>query len=331
MFRTRKTLWIVIGGTLILALAIISGAVVTTTVASAQSARNWMSGGSFARGSDALSALAAPGDGLMHRGGPGFPGGRGGLDIAENQQYLADALGITVEELQAAHVAANDAALDQAVANGDLTQAQADAIRTLRDLDGFGGFKLGAFRGFRAGIDMDALLADALNISVDELQAARQEAAQAALDAAVANGDLTQEQADLMQARQALRGYIDNQALTAQVLGLSVDDLQAAREAGTTMEDLLNDAGLTAAEFRTALQAAHEAAIQQAVEDGVITQEQADALQSGDGIFGRGGFPGGGRGPGRGGRGVWGPGAPDGSDPAPVEPTPNDGSTGANG
>jgi hypothetical protein len=92
---------------------------------------------------------------------------------------------------------------------------------------------------------------------------------------------------------------------------MTVEELQAARDAGTSMTDILTEQGLTAAEYRTALQAAYEAAIQQAVDDGVITQEQADLVLSsgmrvlpGMDAFGRdGGLEGpGGRG-GRGGHG----------------------------
>ena len=54
--------------------------------------------------------------------------GRGAADT-DRSQTLADALGITVDELNAARDAARDAALDQAVAEGLLTQEQADAIR----------------------------------------------------------------------------------------------------------------------------------------------------------------------------------------------------------
>jgi hypothetical protein len=307
MFRNRKTLWIVAGAGLFLALALVTGAIVTTTVA---------------------RAASGLGFDVFHRG-PGGPGGPDGPLGGDQEQYLADALGITVDELQAARAAANDAALDQAVANGDLTQEQADAIRTLRDLDADGrGGRFGRFFGFHGpmDVDMDALLAAELGISVDELQAAREQASQAALDAAVANGDITQEQADLMQARRALKEAIDPEALTAQVLGISVDELQTAREAGTTREELLENAGLTAEEFRTALQSAYEAAVQQAVEDGVITQEQADQILANGGGFGPGFGPGFGRGR-HGGLDRGGPWAPDGTSPSPENPPESPAST----
>ena len=157
---------------------------------------------------------------------------------------------------------------------------------------------------FGSDIDYDALLAEALGISVEELQAAQQQAYSAALDQMVANGDLTSEEADQIQAQQALKGYIDPEALQAKALGMTVEELQAAREAGKSMADILEEKGLTAAEVRTAQQAAYEEAIQQAVSDGVITQEQADLiLSNGSGMRGLPGLEPFGKDGGRGGRG----------------------------
>lgn len=168
-------------------------------------------------------------------------------------QFLADALGITVEELQAAQQKANDAALAQAVEQGLLTQEQADAIAAHQ-----GRFPAGILArfGLKADIDMDALLADALGVTSDELTAARQTARDAALDQAVKDGKLTQEQADQMKANQALRDYLAQSDLQAQMRSL--------------LEDKVN----------------------QAVQDGVITQEQADQFLQQQPGFGGNGFMG---------------------------------------
>jgi len=205
--------------------------------------------------------------------GPGRPGDRDGA----SQEQLASALGITTDELTAAYEKANQAALDKAVAEGLITQAQADELtqNSGADVFPFGGRWQGWLS--QKGIDYDALLADALGISTDELNAARQKAQEAALDQAVADGRLTQEQADLMKARQALYGNT---------------------------------------KFQSAMQTAFEDAVKQAVSDGVITQAQADALLAEKAAMGdRGGFGGmfgghGGRGGhgGPGGRGGFGPG-----------------------
>ena len=187
--------------------------------------------------------------------------------------YLAEALDITTAELQTAQQEAFDAALAQAVEKGLITQAQADILKQ-RGARGFG--PMGHFGWFGSdAIDMEALLADALGISVEKLQAAEQTAKDAALAQAVEDGRITQEQADQMKAHQALQDYLNKQGLQDKIRSL------------------------------------YEQAVKDAVQAGVITQEQADQILSnavgGFGMrgFGDGGFPGMG---GRGGRGFGGQG-----------------------
>lgn len=190
----------------------------------------------------ASTAVAAP---VAHRGGIG-----GGAD----SQYLADALGITVAELQTAQETANKAAIQQAVDDGLITQAQADWM--LQNNGGFRGFR-GLPWGASSTIDPEALLADALNITVEQLQTAKDTAFKAELAQAVTDGQITQEQADLMQARHDLQTYLQEQDLDGQVQSL------------------------------------YSNALKQAVTAGVLTQAQADALQnSGFGLGGRHGFGG---------------------------------------
>ncbi len=229
---------------------------------------------------------------LNHGGGPGFKGGLGfkGGDI-DYEPLLADALGITVEKLQAAYQTARDAAIDQAVEKGLITQDQANQMKV------WGGGE----RGFRLGhgnkgvddanaIDEQALLADALGITVEQLQAARETANQAAIAQAVEQGLITQEEADAMQAHKNVQSYLERDALLAKVLGMTMEELQAAYDEGKTLTDLMTAKGLDAATVREKLQAAYSEALAQAVTDGVITQAQADAMQS-DGI-GLGGMSG---------------------------------------
>jgi polyhydroxyalkanoate synthesis regulator phasin len=186
------------------------------------------------------TTVAAP---TAHRGGP--------MGGGVNDTYLAEALGITAVELQTAQQAANEAAIDQALALGLITQAQADALKQRSGMLGRGGRGFHGF--FGAGdraIDMDALLAEALGITADELAAARVEAQELALAAAVESGRITQEQADQMKARQALQAYMDEQG------------------------------------FRDQVRTLVEGIVQQAVQAGVLTQEQADAILSNSGRFG---------------------------------------------
>lgn len=223
-------------------------------------------------------------------GGPAFGGQHNNGGLGGDETYLADALGITVEELQAAKAEALTAALDQAVEDGVITQEQADAIL----LNGGG-------RGFRhlgEAIDQQTYLADALGITVEELQAAKAEAQEAAISAALEAGTITQEQADYLQAKSAIRANIDQKAIVASVLGLTTEELEAARAEGTSPATLIEDAGLTVTEFQAAVTEAHQAAVQALVADGTITQEQADLVESNsEGLgFGRGFGGGGGRG-----------------------------------
>jgi hypothetical protein len=175
---------------------------------------------------------------------PGFPdrelklrGGAGG----GTQQDLADALGVDLAALQDAQQTAAEKALAEAVSQGLITQAQADTLKER----GLNGRMLGGPWMKDGSINYQTLLADALGISANELEAAQQTAAETALARSVANGDITQEQADLMQGQQAL-----------------ADDEN----------------------FQSAMQTAYESAVKQAVTDGVITQAQADAiLENSDG------------------------------------------------
>jgi hypothetical protein len=154
-------------------------------------------------------------------------------------------------------------------------------------------FGRGGFHGHgghhgRGQSDGDEDLAEALGITVEELQAARQKVYADRLAQAVEDGYLTQDQANTLLAMQALKGYLDRGAIMAQVLGLSLEEFEAAHEEGTTLRDLLAD--ITPADLQERMQSAVEDAVQQAVEDNVITAEQAalvlERLQDGLGMPG---------------------------------------------
>lgn len=78
--------------------------------------------------------------------------------------------------------------------------------------------------------------------------------------------------------RELLDTLIDRDALLADVLGITVDELTAARESGVSVHELIDQAGLDEESVRAELQSAVSEAVQQAVTDGVLTQEQADAI-----------------------------------------------------
>ncbi len=152
-----------------------------------------------------------------------------------------------------------------------------DPVPGLRELGRMG------WHRFDGDLDYDVFLAEALDISVDQLQSAREQARSAMLAEAVEKGYITEEQVALMEARAALRDYIDEQALLAEALGVTIDELEEAREAEKPLSVLIYELGLEPAEVRENIQAAYQKAVQQAADEGVITAEQAEQFQS-DGV-----------------------------------------------
>lgn len=98
------------------------------------------------------------------------------------------------------------------------------------------------------------------------------------------------------------------EAALAEAMGVSVEDLEAAYADGKTMWDFAAEQGLTVEEFQTVMLEARKVAVKNMVDDGVLSQEQADwmlsRMQNRFGQGGAGGCPGMGGGFGRGGR--WG-------------------------
>ncbi len=84
----------------------------------------------------------------------------------------------------------------------------------------------------------------------------------------------------------------------AEALGLTLEELNAEIAAGKPMWQIAEEQGVDSTTLVEAMQAGREAAIAQAVEDGVITREQADWMLERSGGFGPGGCRGGMRGPG---------------------------------
>lgn len=139
---------------------------------------------------------------------------------------LAEILGITEEEMLAARADAFEAAVADALEAGDITQAQADRIAAA---GGMGWGLLVNLAGDDASIDFDAYLAEALGITVEALDAAKVEARDARIAAAVEAGELTQEQADLMQGGLALG---QNSEFQEQIRAKIQETIQAQVEAG---------------------------------------------------------------------------------------------------
>lgn len=196
--------------------------------------------------------------------------------------------------------------------------------------------------GFALREYMETATAEAFGLTVDELGALRDEgkslvdvaieqnmtvadfdakivsARQSAVDQAVADGVITQEQADELAAieaeRQANRPVKDNsdnplysymQTAIAEAFGVSVDELEALQDAGTSLKDLAIEQNLTVAEYKTRIETARLSAIDAALADGAITQAHADELtarvEDGVRLPGLNGMPGPGGRHGRGG------------------------------
>jgi hypothetical protein len=152
------------------------------------------------------------------------PESRGGSRLRVDDEALGEALGITVEELDAAKETARIDMIDQAVADGLITATEGEALK-LEDT----GFSPLA-REF--GYDKDEYLAEALGITVEELQAAEFDAFQAKVAAAVETGTITQEQADLLLAEKAAEARLDEDALNAAVRAVYTTALDEAVAAG---------------------------------------------------------------------------------------------------
>ena len=177
----------------------------------------------------------APRDGMPARGARG-----------PNLEGLAEALGITVDELQ----------------------EQLDGGRTMAEVAQEG------------GVDLEAALAQA-----------RQEKMSERFDreGSVREGRVSEPRGG-MTARGAMRPNLE---CTADALGLTVEQLQAKLDDGMTVAEVADELGV---DLEAALEAARQAqqieCIDQAVEDGTMSEEQAEWLLEGldKGYLGRGGM-----------------------------------------
>jgi transcriptional regulator with XRE-family HTH domain len=194
-----------------------------------------------------LGQRPAIGQKMIRPGMGGFFQGRGG----DANEAIATALGISVEEL---------------------AQAREDG-QTVADLAELKGVALQSVK--------------------DAVEAARLEQARAHIEAQVEAGRLTRERADWM--LQGLnadwgKGMADKPADTglqaaAEILGMSLDELQLQMWGGRTLEALAERAGVEPSTVTDAVKAAQQEAMRErlaeAVAAGRMTQEQADWLLQG--------------------------------------------------
>ena len=91
--------------------------------------------------------------------------------------------------------------------------------------------------------------------------------------------------------RGLMQDIVDPEAMhtaLANALGLTVDELEAARAAGQRLPEIADAQGVTMEDVQAAMQAAWETAVNDALAAGTITQEQADMLIARGGRFAMG-------------------------------------------
>ena len=125
-------------------------------------------------------------------------------------------------------------------------------------------------------------LAQALGITPEELDAARWQAWLATLEDAVEEGHLAPKKADRLLTLAVLKQTTGRDALIAAGLDITVAELEEARAEGKTPQQLAAELGLDAAMVGQNLAAALEQIVQQAVEDGLINEDQATRILDGD-------------------------------------------------
>lgn len=163
------------------------------------------------------------------------------------------------------------------------------------------------------GMSFEEIL-EAQGVTQEDVQAAVLAVVEEAVETAVADGSITQEQADQILARAAEGGFkfgrgggkrgghgfgeifgdLDRQAILADALGITVEELEAYHADGLRLSEIAEEVSVDLADVEEAIKSAMTDAINQAVEDGTITQEQADQLleRVEEGKFGRGGHRG---------------------------------------
>ena len=182
----------------------------------------------------------------------GRKGNRGVLTGEEKAAVVADALGISVEDVMAAY--------EDGVRMSELAEA--------------------------TGVDVEVVVNALYDASVEKV------------NQMVADGEMTQERADeilaKMELRQLAATIIDKDVLkqaAADTLGISVEEMAAAKEAGT-LQEIAEEAGVSREDIKAAVEAARNEMIDQAEANGDITAEQAEQLREmslrGKGKGGRG-------------------------------------------
>lgn len=171
-------------------------------------------------------------------------------DAKKTEQAILDdaaqRLDVTPEKLRDALSAAQDAQLDQAVKDGDLTQKQADAIKEARKDSGrvLGGPGLRGVPGQHGPDDVVKLRGPGGGVF----------------------------------GRHALGLRFELFEELAKAVGTTQDKLREQLRDGKSIADVAKANGKSLAEVRTAVKASLKTRLDKAVKDGDLTQKQADAM-----------------------------------------------------
>ncbi len=196
-----------------------------------------------------------------------------GPDI--NNEVLAEILGISFSDLQDAEQKAQEATVKQALDAGLITQKLVDTMKIDDSIKDFVGLRLLVAN---ASVTIDELIARELGIKVDELHSARSVTRDISLNAAVANVTITQDQVDLMKARESLYNFSNPDEILATAMGISKEELTTYRDQNKTTSDIIAELGKSASEVYINYAIAYQFAVQKAVYEEAITQNQADKI-----------------------------------------------------
>ncbi len=148
--------------------------------------------------------------------------------------------------------------------------------------------------GGAIGKYMSKAWADVLGLKEEDYTKKMDEARNKAIELAVADGAITQEQAQQIRTRDAERPaegekpagpgkeetavHDEMVSALASVFGISQNDLETAMKAGKSVEDIAADKGMTIAGYREKMSEAMTKAVNQAVSKGSISKEQGESM-----------------------------------------------------
>ena len=166
------------------------------------------------------------------------------------------------------------------------------------------GLSMEEIEAMRADGQSMAEILEAQGVTQEDVHATVQAAVEDAVNTAVSEGTITQEEADQLLERAAEGGFgrghrgghrggnglgaeifgdIDRKAVVAEALGITTEELEAYHEDSLRLPEIAEELGVDVADVEAAMREVVEEAVNQAVEDGTITQEQADQILSGEG------------------------------------------------